>query len=446
MKRLARAALLTSALARRRQELRSHDSTRRPACPKPSRTWLRPTKPQSGDKVTASFGPSSALAKQLKAGAPADLFFSADAAQVEGLVAANVVRAAGRGRAALQPARGVVPANAATQPADAADVARLQRLALADPAAVPAGVYAKQWLESRAPGRKRSRTSFRLLDVRAALAAVESENADAGIVYKTDAAVSQRVQVAFEVPREEGPSIVYPLALVTAAPSPAAARAFAFFASSRRTRDLRAPRLHRAARAEVSGGRLGGRRLHAEDRGAQHAASILPLGIAIGFCLARCRGPGRGLIETVLALPLVLPPTAVGVALLHLLSRGTALGGLLERHGLGVVFTWKAVRVAAIVMSLPLLVRSARTAFEERRPAAAGAGAHLGRRPGRRFLPRHPAARLARPAGRRRAGVRARARRVRRDHRARRQHSRAARRRWRSPSSRPTRSATTTAP
>lgn len=92
---------------------------------------------------------------------------------------------------------------------------------------------------------------------------------------------------------------------------------------------------------------------------------ILPIGIALALALARYRGIGRGALETLLSLPLVLPPTAVGVGLLHFLSRGSAFGGFLERHGFGVVFTWKAVVLATAVMSLPLLVRSARTAFEE---------------------------------------------------------------------------------
>jgi molybdate transport system substrate-binding protein len=63
------------------------------------------------------------------------------------------------------------------------------------------------------------------LDVRAALAAVESGNADAGIVYRTDAAISKRVRVALEVPVAEAPRIVYPAALLATARSPAA-RAF----------------------------------------------------------------------------------------------------------------------------------------------------------------------------------------------------------------------------
>ena len=85
-------------------------------------------------------------------------------------------------------------------------------LALADPDAVPAGIYARGWLESVGLWGRLKERVVPALNVRAALAAVEAENADAGIVYRTDAAVSKRVKVAFEVPREQGPPIVYPLA------------------------------------------------------------------------------------------------------------------------------------------------------------------------------------------------------------------------------------------
>jgi molybdate transport system permease protein len=92
---------------------------------------------------------------------------------------------------------------------------------------------------------------------------------------------------------------------------------------------------------------------------------ILPPGIAVALALARYRGPGRSLLETVLSLPLVLPPTAVGILLLELLGRRRPLGAWLAAHGVEVVFTWKAVLLATAVMSFPLLVRQARTAFEE---------------------------------------------------------------------------------
>ncbi len=92
---------------------------------------------------------------------------------------------------------------------------------------------------------------------------------------------------------------------------------------------------------------------------------ILAPAVAAALALARYRGPGTGAIETVLSLPLVLPPTAVGLVLLEMLSRRAALGGWLAGLGVEVVFTWKAVVLAMAVMSFPLLVRSARTAFEE---------------------------------------------------------------------------------
>jgi molybdate transport system permease protein len=105
---------------------------------------------------------------------------------------------------------------------------------------------------------------------------------------------------------------------------------------------------------------------------------LLPLGIAAALALARFRGPGKGALETVLSLPLVLPPTAVGLLLLELLARRGPLGGWLHAHGIEVVFTWKAVVVATAVMSFPLLVRSARTAFEEVDPRLVGIARTLG--------------------------------------------------------------------
>ena len=105
---------------------------------------------------------------------------------------------------------------------------------------------------------------------------------------------------------------------------------------------------------------------------------ILPLGVGAAFALARYRGPGKGALETLLSLPLVLPPTAVGLLLLELLARRAPLGRFLAAHDIEVVFTWKAVVVATAVMSFPLLVRSARTAFEEVDPRLVGIARTLG--------------------------------------------------------------------
>jgi molybdate transport system permease protein len=94
-------------------------------------------------------------------------------------------------------------------------------------------------------------------------------------------------------------------------------------------------------------------------------AIILPLGLAVAWPLARRRWPGKLLVETLVTLPLVLPPVATGLLLLKLFSRRGGLGQFLHEHlGMDVVFTWRAVVAAAAVMSFPLLVRSARVGFQ----------------------------------------------------------------------------------
>jgi molybdate transport system permease protein len=108
---------------------------------------------------------------------------------------------------------------------------------------------------------------------------------------------------------------------------------------------------------------------------------ILPIGVYTAWRLARREGPGRTLLETILSLPLVLPPTAVGLLLLEVLSRSGPVGRTLDRLGIEVLFTWKAVVVATAVMSFPLLVRPARAAFEEVDPRLLAMGRSLGSRP-----------------------------------------------------------------
>ena len=111
--------------------------------------------------------------------------------------------------------------------------------------------------------------------------------------------------------------------------------------------------------------------------------AILPPGIALGWLLARRDVPGKALLETLAALPLVLPPTAVGYLLLRLLARDGPLG---ERAlGLDLLFTWKGAVLASAVMALPLVVRTARLAFEEVDPRLEAMARTLGLGPLRAF-------------------------------------------------------------
>jgi molybdate transport system substrate-binding protein len=164
-------------------------------------------------RVVPQFGASSDLARQILAGAPAHLFVSADERQMDRVAAGGWIEEGWR-RDLLSNQLVIVEGRAAPSRIEGPrDLERVERIALGDPEAVPAGVYARRYLENLGLwDRLRSRI-VPTLDVRAALAAVASGNVDAGFVYRTDAGLEPRVRVAFEVPRDEGPRIVYPLAL-----------------------------------------------------------------------------------------------------------------------------------------------------------------------------------------------------------------------------------------
>lgn len=123
---------------------------------------------------------------------------------------------------------------------------------------------------------------------------------------------------------------------------------------------------------------------------------MLPPGLLLAWLLARGRFRGRVLLETIVSLPLVMPPVATGLVLLMLVAPRGPLGRLLAGAGVEVVFTWKAVVLAMAVMGLPLLVRTARVGFEQVDGRYEAAASTLGASPIRVFftvtLP------LARPA------------------------------------------------
>ena len=171
---------------------------------------------QSGDRVVFNFGASSVLARQIEEGAPADIFFSADEAKMDGLEKLGLILKETRRSRLSNSLVIVVAADSPLQVPSADHLAgdKVKRIALADPKAVPAGVYARAYLEKARLWPAVERKIVPTENVRAALAAVESGNVDAGIVFKTDARISRKVRVTCEVKPEEGPPISYPMAVV----------------------------------------------------------------------------------------------------------------------------------------------------------------------------------------------------------------------------------------
>ena len=113
---------------------------------------------------------------------------------------------------------------------------------------------------------------------------------------------------------------------------------------------------------------------------------MLPPGLLLAWLLARGRFRGRVLLDTLISLPLVMPPVATGLVLLMLVAPRGLLGPVLARLGVDVVFTWKAVVLAMTVMGLPLLVRTVRAGIEQVDRRYEDAAATLGAGPLRVFL------------------------------------------------------------
>jgi molybdate transport system substrate-binding protein len=183
---------------------------------------------QSGDTLLYNFGASSMLARQIQEGAPADLFISADESKMDQLQQRGLIVKKSRRSILSNTLVIIVPSNSKLKIASPKDLAgrAIRNVAVAEPRSVPAGIYAKEYLRKL---RVWDRITYKLIptdNVRAALAAVESENAETGIVYKTDAFISKVVRIAYEVPASEGPEISYPAAVLADSRQQAPAQRF----------------------------------------------------------------------------------------------------------------------------------------------------------------------------------------------------------------------------
>jgi molybdate transport system substrate-binding protein len=188
---------------------------------------------QSEDKIVFNFAASGVLSRQIEAGAPADLIFFADEAHADGLERKGLL-VSGTRQDVLGNALVIIttPDHAAMASPTELTNAVYQHVALGEVKTVPCGAYAKIYLTQQGLWPVVAPKVIPFDNVRAVLAAVETGNVDAGVVYATDALISQKVKVAYAIPAADGPKINYPLALLKDAPEPAAAQKFAAFLES----------------------------------------------------------------------------------------------------------------------------------------------------------------------------------------------------------------------
>lgn len=183
-----------------------------------------------GTKVVLNFGASDILMQQIANGAPADVFASADQTAMDKAVRAGVVDTATRADFAANSLVMIVPADgklALKTPRELATMPQVKRIALADPASVPAGRYAQSALEADGPQVWEAIKAKAVLatNVRQCLDYVARGEVEAGFVFGTDAAIAaQRVKIAATLPTQK--PITYPIAAVKASPHAGEAKAF----------------------------------------------------------------------------------------------------------------------------------------------------------------------------------------------------------------------------
>ena len=194
---------------------------------------------KSKNTVKFNFGPSNGLARQIEEGAPADLFFSADLAQMDNLDKNGRLEPGTRKNLLSNQLVIIVPGDSKLPISSPKDLlkADVKKIALAEPSSVPVGVYSSKYLTDEGLWDQVKSKIVPVQDVRATLAAVESGNVEAGFVYKTDAAISKKVKVVYEVPVDKGPKITYPVAMVKESKQKDTARDFLSYLSSPSAKD-----------------------------------------------------------------------------------------------------------------------------------------------------------------------------------------------------------------
>lgn len=185
----------------------------------------------TGQDVNFNFAASNALARQIVHGAPVDVFISADEAQMDVADRAGSLRAGSRVAIAGNTLAVIVPGSGAGRWPEPSRLLspRVRRIAVGDPRAVPAGVYAMAWLQQIGMRQPLQDRLVPAGSVRGALALVAGGAVDAGIVYLTDARTSHQVAVVYEVRGPGAPSILYTAAVTRQSGNPHGARAFLQF-------------------------------------------------------------------------------------------------------------------------------------------------------------------------------------------------------------------------
>lgn len=366
---------------------------------------------RSGTPVRFSFDATSRLAPQVEAGAPADVFLSADWAWIDwlrerDLLLEGSVREIARNRLVL-----IVPAGSPA-PSGLEELTTFGTIAVGGEN-VPAGRYAREALLS---GGVLEELAPRLVtggSVRGVLEWVARGEVDGGIVYRTDALVEPDVRLAFVLPDTLHPPVRYGAAVLRTSPRAEEAGAFVDFLAGGAERSFEDAGFSPGgplpwpdgtpvgADDDAPGGARDQARRYVPSASLPSVGSAIRLSLLValfatvlglapamglGWLLARHDFPGKTLVTTLVLAPLVMPPVVTGFLLLSVLGSQSTLGSVLTSMGLAVPFTLVGATVAAFIVGLPLYVLSVRGAFEAVDPQYEELSWTMGVSPRRTFL------------------------------------------------------------
>ncbi|MCX6379088.1 MAG: molybdate ABC transporter permease subunit [Armatimonadetes bacterium] len=347
------------------------------------------TKQHPQTVVRFNFAASGSLQQQIEQGAPVDVFASASPKEMDALHKKGRIEANTRADFAGNHLVLIAPLQSPLKQWGDLLHPTLEHIALSSPESVPSGRYAKETLIKRGLWTAIQPKVVFGESVRQTLAYVLNGDAGAGVVFSTDAQLEKsRVRVVQQaLPGRDHALIVYPVAVVKGAQNVLVARSFTVFLKSPTAQAILArygftspfPSQKQEAPLMEAGSTDWSPLWLSLQVAGFATLLVLPVGILVSWWLAHGRPfPGKTLLETLLALPLVLPPTVVGFYLLMVFGQGTALGQWVNERGLHLVFTWQGAALAAAVMALPLFIRTASAAFAAVEPELLEAGRTLG--------------------------------------------------------------------
>ena len=317
--------------------------------------------------VELNLGATGHLLAQIREGAPVDVFIAASDEQMDQAESQKLVDPATRRVIAQNTLVLIVPATSKLNLSSVADVAQPQvaRLAIGQPRTVPAGDYAAQALRRVKLDEAIGNRLVYGTSVRQVLDYVERGEVDAGIVYATDARQSGgRVRVAAAVDPSLHRPIRYVAAVVSASSrADAAARFVDHLMTPAAQLELSAEGFEPTATTTRAGRTLPPLMLSLKVALAATAVVVL-VAIPLAYAMARRAFVGKSIVEALLIVPLVLPPTVVGYLILVAVGARSAVGRGLERaFGYSLLFNWHGGALASAIVALPLLYLPTKAAF-----------------------------------------------------------------------------------